>query len=263
MYIGDTDDGTGCTTWSTRSSTTRSTRLSPATATQSTSSSTSTTRSPSRTTAAACPSACTRSEKRPTAEVVMTVLHAGGKFDGAGYKVSGGLHGVGVSAVNALSEWLKLEIRRDGKVYYQEYSARRSGDASSSRPASTDGDAARRSRFKPDSDDLQEHPRVQLRAAGAASCASSSYLEQRRSRSRSATSATTSAQDFKFEGGIATFVADLNANKTPVSRQADLADRRRHEGCEVEIAHAVERRLLRARSPASRTRSRTATAART
>ncbi|MBL0218479.1 MAG: DNA topoisomerase (ATP-hydrolyzing) subunit B [Myxococcales bacterium] len=152
-------------------------------------------------------------ENRPAAELVMTSLHAGGKFGGGGYKVSGGLHGVGVSAVNALSDWLKLEIRRSGKVYYQEYAA--GIPVIELKQTGVTDRRGTKITFHPDPtifknvlefsfDTLAQ----KLRELAYLNSGLSINIHDER---------TDKKVEFKFEGGIATYVADLNSNKTVVS----------------------------------------------
>ena len=146
------------------------------------------------------------------AEVVMTVLHAGGKFDNASYKVSAGLHGVGVSAVNAVSEWLKLEIKREDRVWYQEY-GRGVPRGPLEAVGATDKTGTKVS-FKPD-------PHIfsvtefnfnilanRIRELAYLNAGLIIHLEDQRPSGRSET--------FLYKGGIAEFVALLNQVQEPI-----------------------------------------------
>ena len=162
-------------------------------------------------------------------EVVHTVLHAGGKFGGGGYKVSGGLHGVGVSVVNALSEWLRVESARDGSVWAQEYArgkpttpVTKIGPAGG--PARHDDHVPRRSR------DVRDD-RLLVRRHLASACASRP-TSTRASGSSSSTSAADRERSFYFEGGLMSFVRHLNRNKEALHPAPDLrrAARGQHLG---------------------------------
>jgi len=144
-------------------------------------------------------------------ELVMTTLHAGGKFDSKAYKVSGGLHGVGVSVVNALSSWLEAKVRRDGKEYYQKYdhgaaiaSLKEIGNAEKSGTTIT---------FLPDPEVFEtvdiNYETVYARLKEQAFLNAGLQIEL--------TDEHTGKNDvFKYDGGISEFVQHINRNKTPL-----------------------------------------------
>ena len=156
-------------------------------------------------------------EKKPAAEVVLTVLHAGGKFDSDTYKVSGGLHGVGVSVVNALSDWLDLEIWRDGEVWEQSYEK---GDPTSKLKASGKtkktgtkitfhADPSIFSTTTYSFDTLSQR----LRELAFLNKGLKITLDDERSSKKT---------EFRFTGGIAEFVKHLNRGKGVLHDSPDL-----------------------------------------
>jgi len=152
-------------------------------------------------------------EKIPTVEVVLCKLHAGGKFDHDTYKVSGGLHGVGASVVNALSEWLEVEVCRDGKVHHMSFA--RGARRTEIKELGHTTKRGTKVTFKPDAKIFQEttysHETLAKRLRELGYLLGARGLVIQLDDERSGWSET-----YKFERGIATFVENLNQNKTPV-----------------------------------------------
>lgn len=161
-----------------------------------------------------------KTEKKPAVEVVLTTLHAGGKFDHRVYKVAGGLHGVGVSVVNALSEWLEVEIKRDGKIYHQRF--KRGRAASKLTSLGKANSTGTKISFKPDQsifksinfsfDTLSQR----LRELAFLNKGLKITLKDER---------TDKEVVFEFRGGIISFVEYLTKNKHPLHHKVIYFDK--------------------------------------
>jgi DNA gyrase subunit B len=170
-------------------------------------------------------------ENRSALEVVLTVLHAGGKFGGEGYKVSGGLHGVGLSVVNALSEWLLAEVRREDRVWRQRYElGAPQGPIEPGEPAEGTGTTIT---FKPD-EDIFEEPEPdfdtlaqRFRETAFLTRGLTIQLVDGRGSGREV--------EYRYDGGIADFVRHLNDGRDPIHRDVIMIEAETAEG-QLEVA---------------------------
>jgi len=168
--------------------------------------------------------------KKTGVELIMTTLHAGGKFDSKAYKVSGGLHGVGVSCVNALSKWLKVTVRRGGKKYYQEYD--HGNVASQLKEIGPSDGKGTTITFMPDPDIFEtiefkyETISKRLRELAFLNAGLKINLIEEK---------TGKKDSYKFDGGIREFVKDINKNKNPLHPDPIYLEAKEEE-LEVEIA---------------------------
>ncbi len=172
---------------------------------------------------------------KSAAEVIMTTLHAGGKFDGSGYKVSGGLHGVGASVVNALSEWLELEVRREGHVWSQRYERGFSkGALTKDRKLKKGEGTGTTISFMPDPEVFTETMELsfdtltrRFRESAFLNKNLKIRLIDEREEDRDVT--------YQYEGGIRDFVAHINDAKDPVHKSVFYLEREEDAGA-VEVA---------------------------
>ncbi len=168
--------------------------------------------------------------KVPAIEIVMTKLHAGGKFDNSTYKVSGGLHGVGVSVVNALSEWVELEIKRDGKIHHQKYAR---GEKATELKVIGDADTTgTKVTFFPDAEIFDEiifdNDTLIPRIKELAYLNKGLFLDFEDKRSGL-------KKEYCFEGGIESLVSDLNKTRTSL-HETPIYLESKDNNIEMEIA---------------------------
>jgi DNA gyrase subunit B len=171
-----------------------------------------------------------KTENRPAVEVIMTVLHAGGKFDKKAYRVSGGLHGVGVSVVNALSEWFEVEVKRNGEVYHQRYEKGKPVTALT--VIGKTKTTGTKITFKPDEDIFETFEfddtilTGRFRELAFLNAGIKINFEDERKEVK---------EDFHYEGGLISFVEYLNRNKK-ILFNSPLYFKKSEEDIEVEIS---------------------------